>query len=154
MADGDNVFWNPDAALDVDVEEFETLCTQPDRLAEAVELYRGDLLETLYDEWIFAPRERYRNLYLAALTDLISQARRNRDFPRAIARAQQLLSVDPWREDVVRRLIAVRYESGDRSGALRPARQSAGPPGAGQLPPVPGARARAVARPESGGCAG
>jgi DNA-binding SARP family transcriptional activator/tetratricopeptide (TPR) repeat protein len=118
VADGDNVFWNPEAALNVDVDEFETLCADPSRLEEGVALYRGDLLESLYDEWIFAPRERYRNLYLTALTGLISEARRNRDFPRAIARAQQLLSVDPWREDVVRRLIAIRYESGDRTGAL------------------------------------
>ena len=118
LADGDNVVWNPDARLRLDVEEFEAACADPERREAGVELYRGELLTALYDEWIFPPRERYRNLYLATLTQLLSEARRLRDFPRAIARAQQLLAVDPWREDVVRRLIAVRYESGDRSGAL------------------------------------
>ena len=118
LADGDNVVWNPDARLRLDVEEFEAACADPERREAGVELYRGELLTALYDEWIFPPRERYRNLYLATLTQLLSEARRLRDFPRAIARAQQLLAVDPWREDVVRRLIAVRYESGDRAGAL------------------------------------
>jgi DNA-binding SARP family transcriptional activator len=117
-ADGDNVAWNSEARLRLDIEEFEACCADPERREEGVQLYRGELLATLYDEWIFVPRERYRNLYLATLTELISEARRRRDFPRAIARAQELLVVDPWREDVVRRLIAVRYESGDRSGAL------------------------------------
>lgn len=118
LADGDNVQWNPQARTKLDVEEFEALCARPERREEAVALYRGELLASLYDEWIFPPRERYRTLYLNALTELVSDARRHRDFPKAIARAQELLGVDQWREDVVRRLIAIRYESGDRAGAL------------------------------------
>jgi DNA-binding SARP family transcriptional activator len=118
LADGDNVSWNPAAPLRLDTEEFEACCNEPERREAGIELYRGDLLTSLYDEWVFPPRERYRNLYLATLTELISEARRRRDFPRAIAYAQRLLSVDPWREDIVRRLMAVRYESGDRSGGL------------------------------------
>ncbi len=118
LADGDNVSWNPAASLRLDVDEFEACCADPERRETAIELYRGELLTSLYDEWVFPPRERYRNLYLATLTELISAARRRRDFPNAIAYAQRLLGVDPWREDIVRRLMAVRQESGDRSGAL------------------------------------
>ncbi len=118
LVDGNNVSWNPDARVRLDTEAFEALCADPEGREAGVELYRGELLATLYDEWIFPVRERFRNLYLAMLTELISSARRRREFPRAIGYAQQLLAEDPWREDIVRRLIAIRYESGDRSGAL------------------------------------
>jgi DNA-binding SARP family transcriptional activator/tetratricopeptide (TPR) repeat protein len=118
VASGDAVSWNPDARLRLDVDEFAERCADPRRREEAIDLYRGELLPSLYDEWIFPHRERLRNLFLVTLTESISEARRLRDFPRAIARAQQLLGVDPWREDVMRRLIAIRYESGDRTGAL------------------------------------
>jgi len=118
VPEGDNLRWNPEAELRLDVDDFTAYCADPERREEGVDLYRGELLAALYDEWIFPPRERYRNLYLSTLTELISDARRRRDFPRAAARAHQLLAVDPWREDVVRRLVAIRYESGDRAGAL------------------------------------
>jgi DNA-binding SARP family transcriptional activator/tetratricopeptide (TPR) repeat protein len=118
LADGDSVSLRPNLRLWLDVEEFDRLVADPQRMEEAVELYRGDLVTAIYDEWIFPERERRRNAYLAALMQLVSQARRRRDFVRGIARAQQILAIDPWREDVVRQLMAQRCESGDRAGAL------------------------------------
>jgi DNA-binding SARP family transcriptional activator/tetratricopeptide (TPR) repeat protein len=118
LADGDSVGLRPELRLWLDVEEFDRLVADPQRMEEAVELYRGDLVTAIYDEWIFPERERRRNAYLAALMQLVSQARRRRDFVRGISRAQQILAIDPWREDVVRQLMAQRCESGDRAGAL------------------------------------
>lgn len=117
-ADGDSVRLRPDLRLWVDVDEFDRFVRDSPRLEEAVELYRGDLLATLYDDWVFPERDRRRSAYLAALTRLVSRARRHRDFAQGIARAQQILALDPWREDVVRQLVALRSESGDRAGAL------------------------------------
>jgi DNA-binding SARP family transcriptional activator/tetratricopeptide (TPR) repeat protein len=116
--DGDSVRLRPDLHLWLDVEEFGRLIVDPQRIEEAVSLYRGDLLTSLYDEWVFSERERHRNTFLAGLLQLVSQARRQRNFARGIARAQQILAIDPWREDVVRQVMALRCESGDRAGAL------------------------------------
>lgn len=115
--EGTGICWNADAGVAVDVNEFEVACRAQD-LERAAELYGGDLLEGLYDEWLIAPRERLRGAYLAALTQLVSEARRGLDYASAIAYARQLQKADPLREDVARRLIALRYEAGDRAGAL------------------------------------
>jgi DNA-binding SARP family transcriptional activator len=116
--EGTGVRWNPGTEVSLDVDDFEAAIVDSKRLEQGVGLYAGDLLETLYDEWIIAPRERLRSAYLGALGQLISVARRRVDFPLAIACAKRLLEADPLREDVARRLIALRYEAGDRAGAL------------------------------------
>ena len=116
--DSDNVQLRPAPGLWLDVDEFDRLIRDPERTEEAIALYRGDLLASLYDEWIFPERERRRNAYLGALANLVSRARRQRHFRSGITRARQILSMDPWREDIVRQLIALRSESGDRAGAL------------------------------------
>jgi len=119
VADGDAVQWNLAAQWWFDVAEFERLAGPGADRAKAVELYAGDLLENLYDDWLFGPRERLRNLYIACLSDLLLESRSRRDFSQAIAWAQRILGADPWREDTVRQLMTARYEAGDRAGALR-----------------------------------
>ena len=117
--DTEKVAWNPEAGAWLDVAAFDAAASDPSRLAEAIDLYRGDLLPEIYDEWLDVIRERYRNVYLRCLTDLVSEARRNANLPLALETARKVLAVDPWREDIVRRIIAMRYASGDRAGALR-----------------------------------
>ncbi|HEY5425417.1 MAG TPA: AAA family ATPase, partial [Candidatus Tumulicola sp.] len=118
MVDGNSVRLRPGLNLWLDVADFDRFVRDPVRLEEGVDLYRGDLLASLYDEWVVPERERRRSAYLAALTQLVSLARRRRDFAGGIDRAQQILAIDPWREDVVRQLVALRSDSGDRAGAL------------------------------------
>ncbi|MBV9645839.1 MAG: AAA family ATPase [Candidatus Eremiobacteraeota bacterium] len=118
VLEGTNVRWNTDAEVTVDVEDFERALAQPNGAQDAVALYSGDLLEGLYDEWIIPPRERLRSTYLGALAQVVSHARRRLDFPCAITHAKRLLEMDSLREDVARRLIALKYEAGDRAGAL------------------------------------
>jgi DNA-binding SARP family transcriptional activator/Tfp pilus assembly protein PilF len=118
LATNELVRWNPDAPFTLDVAEFDRLCGQPASLAEAVELYGGDLLEDLYDDWIYPERERLRAAYLTALKALVRHHRSERDFARAIGYGQRLLAADPLREDVAREIAATRYQAGDRAGAL------------------------------------
>jgi DNA-binding SARP family transcriptional activator/tetratricopeptide (TPR) repeat protein len=118
IVDSDKVRWNPDASLWLDVDAFEAAAADPQRLSTAIDLYRGDLLPQLYDEWIEARRETYRNAYVRCLDAAISAARSKADFPAAIEAARKALTLDPYREDVVRRIISIRYQSGDRAGAL------------------------------------
>ncbi|CAG0932290.1 Transcriptional regulatory protein EmbR [Thermoflexales bacterium] len=116
---GNTLHWNNHAEYWLDVEEFERLSTRDETLAEAAALYGGDLLETIYEDWLFFERERLRDLYFAGVTRLIMKCRSQRDFAGAIGYAQQLLARDPVREDVFRQLITLRYECGDRAGALQ-----------------------------------
>ncbi len=116
LASSESVQWNPAAPSVIDMVEFEErLEADP---AEGIELYSGDLLEGVYEEWISPERERLRVRYLAALTELMHAARRERRFAAALDYSGRILAADPLREDAMRASIATRYESGDRAGAL------------------------------------
>lgn len=117
-SDAKSVQWNLEAEYWLDVAEFERLSAADECLSQAVELYQGDLLVDLYDDWILNERERLRERFFECLGVLIQRSRLQRDYPRAIAFAKRWLSHDPLREDALRQLMALRYESGDRAGAI------------------------------------
>ena len=117
FSDRKRVRWNERAPYRLDVEEFEAHASAG-RVAQAVDLYRGELLHGYDDEWIVAERERYQGMYLDALRDVSAQLRREGDAASAMAYAAKALQVDPWREDFVRERIELRALSGDRTGAL------------------------------------
>ncbi len=118
IADAETVRWNSTAGAFVDVMEFERLAEDETTFHEAVECYGGDLLEDVYDDWVLPERERLRSKYLDTVMKLVQRHRSQREFASAISYARRILAVDPWREDVMRQLLAARYESGDASGAL------------------------------------
>ncbi|NOZ06225.1 MAG: AAA family ATPase [Chloroflexi bacterium] len=118
LTDAQTVRWNPRGDYWLDVAEFERLSANPATVAQAVELYKDDLLADQYDDWLFYHRERLRSLYFADLDHLIRHHRARRDYPTAIAYSTSLLAHDPLREDALRLLVALRYEAGDRAGAL------------------------------------
>ncbi len=118
LLEGATVQWNPQADYWLDVAEFEQGIAQPETLAQAVPLYRGDLLETVYDDWVFFERERLREACLNALYQLAVQCRARCQYSEAAAYAQQILNHEPFREDALRQLMAARYQAGDRAGAM------------------------------------
>jgi len=118
LIDRDMVQWNTDAPAWLDVEAFERLGASEDTRAEALALYSGDLLEQVYDDWIFPTRERLRSLHLRYLASMVRTLGARRDYAAAIDYGEKLLSFEPWREDILREVIALRYQSGDRAGAL------------------------------------
>jgi DNA-binding SARP family transcriptional activator len=112
------VQWNPDAACRIDAVEFERLSADDASIAAAAELYAGDLLEDLSDDWIIAERERLRDLQVSNLSKLIVAARRDGEIAESLQFAQQLFALDSWREDALRHVMELRYALGDRAGAL------------------------------------
>ena len=110
--------WNREAPAQVDVVEYQRLIEDPKTMPQATELYRGDLLGSSFDESIAADRERFRALQLDALAECAEAAAAARDFAKSSTYAEAILAIDEFREDALRLLMADRYNSGDRSGAL------------------------------------
>src|SRR5262245_2215981 len=114
------------AALEVDVLAFQRLARRADReaLQQAVDLYRGDLLEGLgvteapFEEWLTAERERLRELALEALAKLLAHQAKTEE-PLAVETARRLLALDPLQEAVHRTLIRLYARHGRRDAALR-----------------------------------
>lgn len=119
LLDAKTAQWNPHSDYWLDVSAFEQLSAHSDRLAEAVALYSGDLLENVYDDWLFYPREQLRTRFFSTLNQLILRCRAERNYAHALAYTRHLLAHDPLREDTVRLWMALCYETGDRAGALR-----------------------------------
>jgi predicted ATPase/DNA-binding SARP family transcriptional activator len=111
--------WNPRAAYWLDVAVFESLDGSPEKLAEAVGLYGGELLGTEDEEWLSYERGRLRALFLRKLQELVHTYREQGDYARALIFVKQALEDDPLDEEMVRTYMWLRYATGDRAGALQ-----------------------------------
>src|SRR5262245_2821973 len=115
------------AAVTVDVTAFERLVTQGtlDSLAQAVDIYQGDLLQGLavweapFEDWLMAERERLRELALEALARLLAHPSKSQATERAIQTAIRLLALDPLQEPAHRALMRLYARQGRRSAALK-----------------------------------
>jgi DNA-binding SARP family transcriptional activator len=114
-------------AVDVDALAFERLVQagSPEALAQAVDLYRGDLLEglafrsALFEDWLMGERERLRELALDALAKLLAHQRSAGSAEAALPTALRLIALDPLQEAVHRTLMRLYAQLGRRGAALR-----------------------------------
>jgi DNA-binding SARP family transcriptional activator len=126
------VYIDPRNNLWLDVAEFEQAFTltkgTPGRqldaqnvqgLQNAVELYRGDLLEDWYQDWCLFERERLQNMYLAMLDKLIDYSEANELYEAGLTYGALILRHDRARERTHRRLMRLHYLSRNRTAALR-----------------------------------
>lgn len=124
--------WRAEAPFTLDVADFEQAIAaahqaeeatnEPalrEALAEAVALYKGDLLPGCYDDWLLTERERLRHAYLQALGQLVALLQKQRDYQPALDYAQQLLREEPLAEESYLHLIHLYALTGDRAKALR-----------------------------------
>lgn len=88
-------------------------------LENAVQLYRGDLIETLYSDWCIYERDRLQLVYLAMLEKLMGYCEGRQCYPQGIAYGQRILRYDPAREITHQHLMRLHYRAGDRTTALR-----------------------------------
>ncbi len=125
------VGFNTDCDYWLDVQEFEAqLETVSNQIAEdftpeqvvslnnAVQLYRGDLLEGHYSDWCLWQQERLKLLLLSAIEKLMNHFAAKSDWDLAILQAHKLLNNDPLREHIHRDLMRFYYYFGDRPAAL------------------------------------
>lgn len=89
------------------------------RLEQAVALYNADLLEGCYYDWVIRERERLHLSYTEALYYLLNFHKCHNEYAKAIRWGQQILLLDPLREDVHRSLMRLYAENGQRALAVR-----------------------------------
>jgi two-component SAPR family response regulator len=81
----------------------------------AERLYQGDfLIENLYEDWCSLEREHLRNQYLHALTKILGYYEEQHHLTEAINTCYKILKVDPYQEDIFRRLMLYHFELGNR----------------------------------------
>ena len=87
-------------------------------LRAAVDLYRGDLVQNLYDEWCRAEQERFRQMYEYALHTLVATCEGMERLDEAIYWAERALQVNPLQETLYRTLMRLYTRIGERERAL------------------------------------
>jgi DNA-binding SARP family transcriptional activator len=108
------------AVSSLDGRAAEALTPEESRqLQSAVDLYRADLLEEVYDDWCVYERERLRLLALEALQRLMTFHIGRQEWSAAMRSGQRLLAADPLHEPVHRALMRCYSGMGNRGAALR-----------------------------------
>ncbi|MBC8449497.1 MAG: transcriptional regulator [Chloroflexi bacterium] len=108
---------NPTARLAVDADYFEQFATSDDvdTLRWALSLYEDDyLLDSLYEDWPAATRERLRQLYLTAAERLARLLIEKEAWDEAIEVCQSILSRDDTWEAAYRLLMRAYAAQGNR----------------------------------------
>jgi DNA-binding SARP family transcriptional activator len=126
----DSIRINPEIDLWTDISSFERAfaCLRSGReldeecvssLRGAAQLFCGDLLEGLYQDWCLIERERLQNMYLIILDRLIRHCEATGDYEAGIDYCSRILQIDPARERTHQQMMRLYYLSGDRTAALR-----------------------------------
>ncbi|MDP9190882.1 MAG: tetratricopeptide repeat protein [Acidobacteriota bacterium] len=131
VVDGDTYALDRSRGVEFDAETFERETNAAianrdknarnlERLARAIDLYRGDFFENARDsEWHFPTRTRLRDLYARALDTLARAHTTTGNHPAAAETYQRLVNLDELDEDATRNLIAALEKQGDSAGAKR-----------------------------------
>ena len=120
MGDASSVQLNPRMDLWVDVLAFESLVSRRDLASQesAIGLYRGDLMDGFYDDWVISERYRVQARYWEALANLMTGLEAHGDHRRALEVGLRLVREDPLREDACRLLMRCLCRLGQRNAAL------------------------------------
>jgi DNA-binding SARP family transcriptional activator len=118
------VEWVAEGPYWLDVQAFEAAAArgaagEPDAYREAVDLYQGDLVPSVYDDWTAAPRERLRGEYRSALIGLVDHLEQRREYRSALEVARRMVAFDPLDEAGYRAQMRLAILLGDRSTGLR-----------------------------------
>lgn len=120
----DSLQFNIESNYELDVAAF-TAHLHAGRLAEAVELYRGDFLHgfliedsTAFEEWAIIQREELRRQALTTLQQLAQQAEQRGQAALGLRYANRQLELDPWREEAHQQKMRLLVLNDERSAAL------------------------------------
>jgi DNA-binding SARP family transcriptional activator len=88
------------------------------QLERAINLYTGDLLENIYEDWCLLDRERLRSLYLKSISQLLRFHSIRGNYTRGLQYGDRLLAEEPTSELAHRQVICLYWLAGDRTSAL------------------------------------
>jgi DNA-binding SARP family transcriptional activator len=86
---------------------------------DAINLYRGNFLESVYLDWCLYERERLHQIYLVLLSKLIAHCEATRQYERGLGYAAAILRHDRAHEQTHRQMMRLHALAGDRTAALR-----------------------------------
>lgn len=120
----DSAYWldieifedNTESCKDLSGRELNT--DQASQLETAVDLYIGDLLESVYEDWLLYDRERFRISYLNALNKLMVYHGINGNYERGLTYGEAILARDSTREKVHRQMMWLYCLAGNHNAAL------------------------------------
>ncbi len=120
--------WNAEAALTLDVEEFEALCTaaatatgeeQLTLYRKALALYKGDFLAKLsMEQWVVPISTYYHQMYLDAVGRTLSALEERKVWEEAAELCAKALQVEPYSEAIYQHLMQCRLALGDKTGVM------------------------------------
>ncbi len=117
LASAKTVRWLERRDAWVDVAEFKRL-TSANQSEAALALYRGELLPQVDHEWAAAARAQLHGQACNHLERVIAERSARGGVATCLEYVEQLLALDPLREDMLRILMHLRFCRGDRAGAL------------------------------------
>lgn len=88
-------------------------------IAEALELYRGDLMQDVRLDYFMVLREALRAEYIRAMECLMQYHTFHARLDEAIVCGQKLVALDPLLEQIHQELILCQFRAGNRAAALR-----------------------------------
>ncbi len=116
---------NPEFSYRIDTEEFINFITAAEtakrakdlgglreNLESAYELYRGEFMDGLYDDWVMEQRHFYREQFSRVLNGLAKLSVSEKRWATALKFAGEILTIDPYREDLHRLVMKVLSAQG------------------------------------------
>lgn len=125
--DSRTVRFHPAAPITVDLQQFVLLTAQPDPdgWTKAVALYRAPFLHGSYvddapelESWLLREQERWQGEMVRLLNRLATYHTERAAYAHALHYTQQLLTMEPWREEAHRQAMLLFARMGHLSAAL------------------------------------
>lgn len=119
---------NPELSYSIDTEDFENALTEAEKakrekdandfrhnLEKANELYRGEYMAGVYDDWAEERRHYYAEQHSRVLNALAKLAFTEKSWSNALKFSGEILQKDPFREDAHRLIMKIFAAQGKRS---------------------------------------
>lgn len=122
QVDGSSIQFNPLKEISLDVEIFQEYArsgASKTELEQALDLYTGDLLEDVYDDWCIDERERLHQIWLDVLDRYSLAQQQAGRLSDALSTTQKWINAEPFDENAIRRLMQICALSGDRARAIQ-----------------------------------
>ena len=121
--------WNPEVAVDFDVERFDQLCQEGGRAKsagekldcylQAIDLYTGDFLPKLsMESWVVPISAYFHNLYVDTVQNALSILESARRHEESVTLCRKALKIEPYSEELYRHLLQNLLATGQRDAAV------------------------------------